>query len=545
MPITFIDIERQKSARIALLFIFLIVMYFFVTFSVFFGVSFFFTPFMMREGLFSGPSLLSVGVIFLLSLFIAACHFWFSSTNVVSSIMNKLAALPPDPKDGLHRQFLNIMAEIRVASGNKAKMQCLVIPSLSMNALAADDLKGEAVIAITEGLLSRLSREQLEAVIAHETYHVLSGDCRETTLATSLFGMYVTFFEKMRDFSDDDRRGDLAPSFLPLWTLLKLSELLSMFISREREYRADAASVRMTRNPLAMAEALHLLSRNWTGGGMISTGLEMLCIVNPVAGSLDETEGWWADLMTTHPPISNRIGLLLRMARINPATFEKRRQDIGGPESTSWVPGQWVGFALDVKKQWQGPFSMAELVTLPWLNPQTWISSNSVQQAVKASEIDAVRDALTERFAADPPASSFLVCPACRQPLREVAYEQTTALQCDFCGGLLVDNSRIVRIIARRAVPCTERVQALARAVLADNQRAATMRQLKKAGRRSMAGYTCSKCSNTMFRTFYSGAYLIEIDRCNICGFTWFDADELEMLQCLIENKITSRIGTI
>jgi Zn-finger nucleic acid-binding protein len=45
-----------------------------------------------------------------------------------------------------------------------------------------------------------------------------------------------------------------------------------------------------------------------------------------------------------------------------------------------------------------------------------------------------------------------------------------------------------------------------------------------------------------MLRTFYSLAYLIEIDRCNVCNITWFDADELEMLQCVIENKMTAQI---
>jgi len=138
--------------------------------------------------------------------------------------------------------------------------------------------------------------------------------------------------------------------------------------------------------------------------------------------------------------------------------------------------------------------------------------------------------------------TSSLICPACKQALREIVYEGTTVLRCDMCCGVLVENTRIVRIIARREKPCTERVQALARAVLADNQRAAAVRHLKKTGQRSMRGHNCSKCGNVMFRTFYSGAYLIEIDRCNVCRLTWFDVDELEMLQCLIENRITGTI---
>ncbi|MBI5847857.1 MAG: M48 family metalloprotease [Nitrospirae bacterium] len=474
MPITFIDIEREKSSKIAFLFIFLIVLYFFVTLSLFLGISVFFFPLLLRQGHIFGLSLLSVSTLFFFSLSIAACHFWFSSTNVIATIMRNLAALPPDPRDGRHRRLLNIMDEIRIASGNRKKMRCLVIPSLSLNALAADDLRGEAVIAITEGLLSRLSRDQTEAVIAHEAYHILSGDCKAATLATSLFGMYVSILENMESLSDDNRRGGLEPSFFPLWLLLKLSDLLCLFISREREYRADAAAVRMTRNPLAMAEALHFLSRNWTGGGMISTGLEMLCIVNPVDTALDETESWWADRMSTHPPIMKRIDLLLKMAHTNLTQFEKRQDE-------KVIPGNNVG------------------------------------------QIG--------------PASSF-ICPECRQVLYETVYEDTVVFQCNACRGILVENASIVRIIARRERPCTERVRVLARAVLADNQRDAAIRRLKKSGKRSMTGHRCLKCGNVMFRTFYSGAYLIEIDRCNVCGLTWFDVDELEMLQCLIENRI-------
>jgi hypothetical protein len=110
MPITFIDIEREKSSRIAFLFIFLIVLYFFVILSVYLGVSFFFFPLLLTRGL----SLSSVGILFFFSLSIAACHFWFSSTNVIGTIMRNLAAEPPDPKDNRHKRLLNIMDEIPI-----------------------------------------------------------------------------------------------------------------------------------------------------------------------------------------------------------------------------------------------------------------------------------------------------------------------------------------------------------------------------------------------------------------------------------------------
>ena len=114
------------------------------------------------------------------------------------------------------------------------------------------------------------------------------------------------------------------PGFPLAWLLLQLSYLLNLFISREREYRADAAAVRMSRNPIALAETLHLLSRSWRGAGFIGSGFEMLCIVNPTATALDESEGFWADLLSTHPPLKKRIDILLAMARVSITELDAR-----------------------------------------------------------------------------------------------------------------------------------------------------------------------------------------------------------------------------
>lgn len=138
--------------------------------------------------------------------------------------------------------------------------------------------------------------------------------------------------------------------------------------------------------------------------------------------------------------------------------------------------------------------------------------------------------------------SSF-ACPSCKESLFVMSYEKTTVHQCYSCGGIMVENNKIPRILARREVPCTDRIRSLAKAVLTDNQRNLTVRRLRSASIKLSHPLKCPKCRNTMFRKFYSLAYLLEIDRCNVCGITWFDKDELEMLQCLIENKITASIA--
>lgn len=493
MPLTFIEIERQKSWRISLLLIILLFMYLGVTIALLQGLSLFFPGLFFKfRPVLSKDNWTHLLTILAFSLMMALIHFWFSASNAVRSVINNLNASPPDPEDGIHKRLMNIMEEIHIVSGNKRKMRCMIIPSLSMNALAVEDLSGDAVVAITEGLLSRLTRPQLESVIAHEAYHILSGDCMETTVCVSLFGIYASALEKLRNFGNGTYRG-LHPAFFLFWILLKLSQLLNMFISREREYRADAASVRMTRNPSAMAEALYLLSRNWTGVGFVSSGIEMLCIVSPLANELDESEGWLADLLSTHPPLMKRIEILLTMAHIRTA-------------------------------------------------PLTWLSSRHDQTIERTAENSFINTPSTNYRGQKWGGIAALTCPYCRQPLYTVPYEKTRVYMCNYCSGILVESDKVPRIIARGKA-CSERIQALARAVIADNQRNISKKKLKGAAAKPMSVFSCPKCGNPMFRTFYSLAYLIEIDRCNICRITWFERDEIEMLQCVIENKITARIG--
>lgn len=532
MAITFIDIERQKNWRIGIFFLVLIVMYFLIAA----GLVLTFHPGIVLQ---SGSPVTGEKIlfIFLFSTFVASIHFYFSASNAVQYIKDNLGAVDPDPEDELHKRLLNIMDEIHVAAGNREKIVCAVIPSLSMNALSAVDLKGNALVAITEGLISRLSREQTEAVIAHEAYHILSGDCLESTVAASLFGLPSSIMEKMQTFSRG--RAFFSPAYLFSFIMLKLGYLLNMFISREREYRADAGAVRMTRNPLALAEVLYLLSRNWRGTGSIGGGLEMLCIVNPEASALDESEGWLSDLLSTHPPIRKRVAILLEMAHAGIAELEERRrkeESVGQRQSS----GEKY-YALDRNYVWQGPFTFAELAALPWFTTLTWISKGG-EKMVKATEVSALADIFRARMEQDRGSLTDHACPLCWHPLVKNPYENTRVYQCRHCGGTMVENNKLPRIIARRDNPCTERIKEIARTTLRENQ---VKRIARKAGKgaRTEPPISCPRCKAKMMRIFYSYAYLVEIDRCGMCGATWFDRDELEMLQCMIDGKIASRIN--
>ncbi len=539
MSLTFVEIERQKNWRIAVFFLVLLSLYFVILTTL--SLSFFLIAppllFLIKGFLFR-----YLLIVISVSLLVASIHFYFSAFGTVNFLIKNLGASKPDREDGIHKRLMNIIDEVQVVTGNKRKIDCMVIPSLAMNALAADNFTGNAVIAVTEGLISRLTRPQLEAVVAHEAYHILSGDCLEATVAASLFGIPASIIEVSQNLSE---QGIMHPLLIPTWILLKFSQMFNMFISREREYRADAGAVKMTRNPVALAEALHKTSRGWRGAGFIGSGLEMLCIINPKASELDEKEGWLADLFSTHPPIRKRVGILLRMARASLSQFYERTD--AGEKAAVSEPAkapELLYYVYNAEQEWQGPFNLAGLSGLAWLTPLTWVGTAPDEEIERASENSIINAIFIKRLIQTKAKTADLTCPNCKQALVEMPYERTQIYQCNFCKGTLVENNKIPRIIVRDEEPCPERIKQLSRAVINEKQKIMTMKRLnsKEEPKTSIPFKNCPKCKKPMMRRFYSLAYLVEVDMCSFCGITWFDKDELEMLQCMVENRIVPEI---
>ncbi|MCE5195146.1 MAG: zinc metalloprotease HtpX [Nitrospiraceae bacterium] len=534
MALTFYDIEKQKTWRIGIFFVVL----FFIYLGAIFALALAFVPFAMfinPSGMYNLITSGHIPTIIIFACIFSSVHFYFSASNAVQYVKNNIGAINPDPSDEIHKQLLNITDEIQIASGNKNKIECVVIPTLSMNALSAVDLKGNGVIAITEGLISRVSRAQLEAVMAHEAYHILSGDCQQATVAASLFGIPSAVIEKIQTLSENEKPVIASPAFLLAWILIKLGYLLNLFISRQREYRADAGAVKMTRNPLALAEVLHLLSRRWKGAGFISNGLEMLCISSPSTSPLDESEGFVADLLSTHPPISKRISVLLNMAHANISELEKTKKPSFEDKIKKSAGSMF--YVLDNKYQWQGPFSLQEISELPWFSTLTWISPDGVT-LTKASDNEVLNTVFKEKLRLENNPKTDYQCPVCHHNLVEKTYDKTTVYQCRFCGGSLMGDEKISRIIARGDGCYPDRIKLMSDILLKENQ----MRMMKKTNNKQPAELlSCPKCSKKMMRSFYSMAYLVELDRCALCRLTWFEADELKILQCMIENKMAGK----
>jgi len=231
-----------------------------------------------------------------------------------------------EPATPQQRQLVNVVEEMAIASG-VPKPRIWVVPDEDPNAFATGRDAESASIAVTEGLLATLSREELQGVVAHEMAHVRNLDVRLMTLLAGMVGAVALMSDGMgRTLRLGGRTGNrlggrgggkgggnpLALVVLVLWLLTLIvaplvSRILAMAVSRKREFLADATAAQFTRNPMALAAALEKLSAASAATRSITRGAAHLCIVDPSPGLLSSREGFLADMLASHPPIRQRI----------------------------------------------------------------------------------------------------------------------------------------------------------------------------------------------------------------------------------------------
>jgi heat shock protein HtpX len=239
-----------------------------------------------------------------------------------------------EPASPEQKQLVNVVEEMAIASG-LPKPRIWVIPDDDPNAFATGRDAASASIAVTEGLLGKLSRDELQAVVAHEMAHIQNLDVRLMTLLAGMVGAIALMSDGMGRMlrggvrvsggGSGGRRSSgkggnpLAVVILVLWLVTLViapivSRLLAMAVSRKREYLADATGAQFTRNPMALASALEKLEGATAATRTITRGAAHLCIVDPAPGALASKEGFLADFAASHPPIRQRIIRLKGMA---------------------------------------------------------------------------------------------------------------------------------------------------------------------------------------------------------------------------------------
>lgn len=386
MPYSFTKIEKEKSQVIVCLHLLLVFIYF-LLFYVMTILSRMLFAQLMTAGkfqLFSDAfpfKLLTIPECFIalgFAIFVAMFHWSVATRNIVERALSILRAKPLERDNFSHQQFQNILDELSVATGGHT-FKGYAVPSMSVNAFAIMDFDHTPVIGVTEGLLKRLKRPQIEAVAAHEAAHILKGDSLDTTMMISLFNLPLEIFEDMREEAELALVVRLPWQFiitavLSLTTLFlakTVGQLLSIPLSRSREFRADAIAVRLSRDPLSLAESLYLASYHWHGAGLAGEHLSPIFLVRPYYSSFKEGDDLLADLFSTHPPVRQRLDILLDMAHMNFETFEetsfgsfKKIQDrIRAMQETGplWLVRQG--------QEWVGPHTLEEIRGFDWMPP--------------------------------------------------------------------------------------------------------------------------------------------------------------------------------
>lgn len=193
-----------------------------------------------------------------------------------------------------------------------------IVPEETPNAFATGRNPEHAAVAVTEGLLRLLDRQELQAVLAHELGHVRNRDTLISTVAATIAGalsmlanmaIWGAMFGGSSD--DEDEGGGFGGGILGLIIAPIAAGLIQMAISRSREFLADETGARVSGNPIALARALGKIEA-WSRRVPITAGTPAtahMFIINPFKGAAI------AQLFSTHPSTEARVERLEAMAR--------------------------------------------------------------------------------------------------------------------------------------------------------------------------------------------------------------------------------------
>lgn len=216
--------------------------------------------------------------------------------------------------------FLVNLVEGLVIAAGIPKPKLYVIPGTQINAFACGKDPKNASLAVTEGALQKLDRQELEGVVAHELSHIKNFDIRVMMLASVLVGIIIFISEiLLRSFlwggvrTNDNNKGGLGLILMILGVILLvlspiIAQMIKFAISRKREFLADASGALITRNPKGLANALRKIKDDVSELKVASNSTAHLFISNPF-----KKKQFLAKLFSTHPDVNERIKKLESM----------------------------------------------------------------------------------------------------------------------------------------------------------------------------------------------------------------------------------------
>jgi Zn-dependent protease with chaperone function len=277
----------------------------------------------------------------------------------------------PDSTDPAERRLLNVVEEMAIAAGLPVPRVYLLGDEAGINAFAAGFTADHAVIGVTRGCLERLTRDELQGVVAHEFSHIQNGDMRlnlrllgvlNGILLIALVGYAVlrvlsfggtSSSSSRRSGGDDNKKGGGALVAVLLIGLALLviggigvffARLIQAAVSRQREFLADAAAVQFTRNPGGLAGALRKIARQVSGSRLDSAQARIashLFFANALSAS-------WGDWFATHPPLGDRLRRLdpAGAGAADPAADRDADTDPAAPELVTGLTAGLAGASM-------------------------------------------------------------------------------------------------------------------------------------------------------------------------------------------------------
>ncbi|HHF3008070.1 TPA: M48 family metallopeptidase [Vibrio diabolicus] len=286
--------------------------------------------------------------------------------GVAESIGGKL--ISSNTLDAKHRQLLNVVEEMAIASGIPVPPVYVMQEERGINAFAAGMSIDDAVIGVTQGSLDSFTRDELQGVIAHEFSHILNGDMRlNTRLIGVLFGITcIAHFghlvldnthhtSRVSRSSSDSDKGFAVIMLIAIiclvlgWIGTLFGSMIKAAISRQREFLADASAVQFTRNDQGIAGALKKIGSHMAGSSLNTKASDEMSHMMFGQSKLSGFSG----LFATHPPLEERI------RRIEPSWDGSFSQSSHRP-TTSFENDNVSGFTSGTSTQPEKP-TTAEL----------------------------------------------------------------------------------------------------------------------------------------------------------------------------------------
>ncbi len=258
-----------------------------------------------------------------------------------------------------HPQLFNVVEEMKIAAALPHMPKVYIMNDMALNAFATGRSPDNAAVAVTAGLLAKLNRDELQGVIAHEMSHIINRDVLFMSMVGVMLGTIVIISEvfmrslwyggmtgRSRRYRSSSKGDGQAQALMMVVAVVFailapiLAQLIYFAISRRREYLADANAAVLTRYPEGLASALEAISGDVNVLARGNKATAPMYISNPLGRKGRKA----ASLMSTHPPIEERVHILRNITgNVSYQQYQSAWKKASGKQAGAMPPSALAG----------------------------------------------------------------------------------------------------------------------------------------------------------------------------------------------------------